>query len=157
LPSLWWSVSAIKTRSSDNIGSFGLFGLGYLSEDDLEAIEFIKNNTNTDDIVLEAVGKSYTKSNILSSYAGRSTLLGWVNHQLQWRSETSTIIELDNAIEAFYKNPQKDNLILNKYKVEYIVLSTYEKKRYDLNNDDQFRSFKLIFENDYYKIFKVND
>ena len=32
-----------------------------------------------------------------------------------------------------------------------------KKKRYDLNNDDQFRSFELIFENDYYKIFKVND
>jgi len=157
IPSLWWSVSAIKTRSSDNIGSFGLNGLDYLSEDDIEAIQFIKNNTNKNDIVLEGVGKSYTKSNILSSYTGRSTLLGWVNHQLQWRSETSEIIALDNAIEEFYKNPQTSNLILNKYKVEYIVLSTYEKKRYDLNNDDQFRSFELIFENDYYKIFKVND
>ncbi len=157
IPSLWWSVSAIKTRSADNIGSFGLNGLDYLREDEIEAIQFIKNNTNKSDIVLEGVGKSYTKSNILSSYTGRSTLLGWVNHQLQWRSETSEIIELDNAIEEFYKNPQTSNLILNKYKVEYIVLSTYEKKRYDLNNDDQFRSFKLVFENDYYKIFKVND
>jgi len=157
IPSLWWSVSAIKTRSADNIGSFGLNGLDYLREDEIEAIQFIKSNTNKSDIVLEGVGKSYTKSNILSSYTGRSTLLGWVNHQLQWRSETSEIIELDNAIEEFYKNPQTSNLILNKYKVEYIVLSTYEKKRYDLNNDDQFRSFKLVFENDYYKIFKVND
>ena len=76
IPSLWWSVSAIKTRSADNIGSFGLNGLDYLREDEIEAIQFIKSNTNKSDIILEGVGKSYTKSNILSSYTGRSTLLG---------------------------------------------------------------------------------
>jgi uncharacterized membrane protein len=157
IPSIWWSSSAIMTRANDNIGAFNSNGLNFLTNSEDEAINFIKTNIPKDQIILEGVGKSYTRSNIITAASNRATLLGWVNHQLQWRSNPELILSLNTMIEEFYNNPTKDNELLNTYNVEYILLSTFEKKRYDLNNDSNFNDFKQVFENDNFKIFKVND
>tara|TARA_B100001175_G_C19414690_1_gene592996 strand:- start:418 stop:1029 length:612 start_codon:yes stop_codon:yes gene_type:complete len=157
IPSIWWATASIRTRSIDNIGAFSTNGLDYLNESEVEAINFIKDNISKESIILEGVGKSYTRSNIISASTGRSTVLGWVNHQLQWRSDYELIINLDNQIEKFYTNPSLDSEIIKLYNVKYILLSTFEKKRYDLKSDSNFNEFKLIFENKDFKIFRLND
>ncbi len=157
VPSIWWNASAIKTRNNENIGSFKLNGLSYLTKFEVEVINFINSSIPKNQIILEGVGKSYTRSNLISAASNRATLLGWVNHQLQWRSNQELILSLDKKIEEFYLNPSKDHEILNTYNVEYVLLSTFEKKRYDLNSESNFNNFKLIFENKDFKIFKVND
>jgi len=157
VPSVWWGVSAIRSRSIDNIGSFGINGLSYLNQSEIEVIDFIKNNIPKESIILEGVGKSYTRSNIISAATGRSTVLAWINHQLQWRSDSELILDLNNKIENFYLNPSHENQMLKEYNVKYILLSTFEKKRYDLNNDSKFKNFNLIFENKEFKIFSLNE
>tara|TARA_B100001996_G_scaffold108843_1_gene82253 strand:- start:48792 stop:49940 length:1149 start_codon:yes stop_codon:yes gene_type:complete len=157
IPSVWWNVSAIRSRSIDNIGSFNTNGLDFLNQSEKEVIDFINNNIPKESIILEGVGKSYTRSNIISASTGRATVLAWVNHQLQWRSDSQMILKLNNQIEEFYTTPSIDNEMLNQYNVKYILLSTFEKKRYDLNNDSNFDEFNLIFENKEFKIFGLND
>ena len=157
IPSIWWNVSAIRSRSIDNIGSFNTNGLDFLNQSEKEVIDYINNNIPKESIILEGVGKSYTRSNIISASTGRATVLAWVNHQLQWRSDSQMILKLNNQIEEFYTTPSIDNEMLNQYNVKYILLSTFEKKRYDLNNDSNFDEFNLIFENKDFKIFGLYD
>ncbi|NCG34828.1 MAG: hypothetical protein GWO78_02385, partial [Dehalococcoidales bacterium] len=154
-PSLWWTVAAIKTRSVENQGIYSINGLNYLSPDEKEAISFIRNNIETDKIILEGVGKSYTKSNLFSSATGRSTVLAWVNHQIQWRNDVSTIIELSNKIEHFYNNPNINDQILNEYNISYIIYSDYEKLRYENSNKSDFNEFNLIFANNKINIYSI--
>jgi len=157
VPSIWWNVSAIRSRAIDNIGDFSTNGLDFLNQSEKEVINFIENNISNESIILESVGKSYTRSNIISASTGRATVLAWVNHQLQWRADSQTILELNNKIERFYTNPTLDDEILKQYNVKYILLSTFDKKRYDLNNDSNFDDFNLIFENKEFKIFSLYD
>ena len=154
-PSLWWTVAAIKTRSNENQGTYSMNGLNYLSADEKEAISFIRNNIDTDKIILEGVGKSYTKSNLFSSATGRSTVLAWVNHQIQWRNDVSTIIKLSNKIEQFYNNPNINDQILNEYNISYIIYSDYEKLRYENSNKSDFNEFNLIFANNKINIYSI--
>jgi len=154
-PSLWWTVASIKSRNSENLGSISINGLNYLSEYDKDAIIFIKQNIPKNETVLEGVGKSYTKSNIFSSSTGRSTVLGWVNHQLQWRNDSTSIMDLNNEIEDFYINPSVNHEIINKFKISYIIYSDYEKLRYKKSKNSNFNQFNLIFQNKKINIYSI--
>jgi len=154
-PSLWWTIAAIKTRSNENQGDYSLSGINYLSADDKEAISFIRKNIDKDKIILEGVGKAYSKSNLFSSTTGRATVLAWVNHQLQWRKDLSSIIELNNKIEDFYNNPNINDQIINQYNISYIIYSDYEKLRYKKSKKSDFNKFNLIFENNKINIYSI--
>ena len=58
---------------------------------DSKGVVIGESNISKDEIVLEGVGNSYTKSNFISSATSRSTVLAWTNHQLQWRNDASFI------------------------------------------------------------------
>ena len=154
-PSLWWTVASIKTRNNENLGLISINGLNYLSEDDKEAILYIRENIPKNKIILEGVGKSYTKSNIFSSSTGRSTVLGWVNHQLQWRKDTTSIVQLNNKIENFYNNPSPNNEIINQYNISYIIYSNYEKLIYEKSKSSNFNQFNLVFQNKKINIYSI--
>ena len=154
-PSLWWTVASIKTRNNENLGLISINGLNYLSEDDKEAILYIRENIPKNKIILEGVGKSYTKSNIFSSSTGRSTVLGWVNHQLQWRKDTTSIVQLNNKIENFYNNPSPNNEIINQYNISYIIYSNYEKLIYKESESSNFNQFNLVFQNKKINIYSI--
>ena len=156
IPSIWWPIASMVTRNIDNEGPNSLNGLSYLDDKELEIISYIKSNISKDEIVLEGVGNSYTKSNFISSATSRSTVLAWPNHQLQWRNDASFILDLENKIEDFYNNPSKDHHIIKTYNISYIIYSNYERLIYKNSDISNFDQFNLIFENDKYALYSIN-
>jgi YYY domain-containing protein len=71
----------------------GLDGIAYVGEhsaDELAAIRWLQENANPDDVLLEAAGCSYQvngaiPSNRASAFSGVPTVVGWSNHERQWR------------------------------------------------------------------------
>lgn len=156
IPSIWWPIASMVTRNIDNEGPNSLNGLSYLDDKELEIISYIKSNILKDQIVLEGVGNSYTKSNFISSATARATILAWPNHQLQWRNDASFILDLENKIEDFYNNPSKDHHIIKTYNISYIIYSDYERLIYKNSDISNFDQFNLIFENDKYALYSIN-
>ncbi|MBI63313.1 MAG: hypothetical protein CL775_04845 [Chloroflexi bacterium] len=153
VPSIWWSISALNSRFQEHQGIRGLDGLSYLIDEEKELISFIKNNTQTEDIVLETVGRAYTKSNLISASTGRATILGWPNHEIQWRGSSTAINDLKDKIELFYQDPNNNMELVSEYNLKYLILSKSDilKNKYDEN--EFIKSFDLIFENKEYKFF----
>ena len=54
---------------------------------DYRGIEWLQQNAGPDAVVLEAVGGAYSDYGRVSSATGLPTLLGWANHERQWRGE----------------------------------------------------------------------
>ena len=156
VPSIWWSIASIATRNIDNGGENTLNGLSYLDDSELEIISYIKHNIPADEIVLEGVGKSYTKSNFISSATSRSTALAWTNHQLQWRKNTQYILDLEKSIEDFYNNPTLDHHVIKTYNISYIIFSDYERLIYKDSNISNFDKFNLLFDNEKYRLYSLN-
>jgi uncharacterized membrane protein len=51
-----------------------------------EILQWIRENTSANDILLEPAGGAYQKEeNFFSAFSGRATLVGWRNHEGLWR------------------------------------------------------------------------
>jgi len=153
VPSIWWSISALNSRFEEHQGIIGLDGLSYLTDEEKELISYIKKNTQTKDIVLETVGRAYTKSNFISASTGRATILGWPNHEIQWRGSNTVINDLKDNIELFYQDPNNNMELINEYNIKYLILSKSDILLNKYDENEFIKSFDLIFENKEYKFF----
>ncbi len=153
VPSFWWTISALNSRFEEHQGIRGFDGLSYLIDEEKELISFIKKNTQTEDIVLETVGRAYSKSNFISASTGRATILGWPNHEMQWRGSSAAINDLQYKIELFYQDPNNNMEFLNEYNIKYVILSKNDILLNQYDENEFIKSFDLIFENKEYKFF----
>lgn len=153
VPSFWWTISALNSRFEEHQGIRGFDGLSYLIDEEKELISFIKKNTQTEDIVLETVGRAYSKSNFISASTGRATILGWPNHEMQWRGSSAVINDLQYKIELFYQDPNNNMEFLNEYNIKYVILSKNDILLNQYDENEFIKSFDLIFENKEYKFF----
>jgi len=153
VPSIWWSISALNSRFEEHQGIIGLDGLSYLTDEEKELISYIKTNTQTKDIVLETVGRAYSKSNFISASTGRATILGWPNHEIQWRGSSIVVNDLKDKIELFYQDPNNNMELINEYNIKYLILSNSDILLNKYDENEFIKSFDLIFENKEYKFF----
>ena len=153
LPSFWWTISALNSRFEEQKGIRGLDGLSYLIDEEKELISFIKRNTQTEDIILETVGRAYSKTNFIPASTGRATVLGWPNHEIQWRGSANMINDLQYKIELFYQDPHNNMDLINEYKIKYVILSKNDILINKYDENEFIKSFDLIYENKEYKFF----
>jgi uncharacterized membrane protein len=95
----------------------GLDGAAYLDEiapDDLAAIEWLTNNAEEEDVVLEAPGCSYEvnggePTSRVAAFTGVPTVIGWAGHERQWRGGQDDLYnEIDprrQEVEAMFAAP----------------------------------------------------
>ena len=112
-----------------------LSGVTYLQHTDpgLHAtIEWVRGNLDPRrDVVLEAVSESYTAGNMLATATGVPTLLGWPNHERQWRRELPET-ERRAAVNAIYRAGATPATIelARRFAVTYVYLGREEQARY---------------------------
>ena len=136
-----------------------LDGLNYMRKHhpyDYEAIMWIRNNLNEDDFIVEAPGRVYTWSSIVSSNTGIPTIIGWTQHEAHWRGYWPT--ERENDVNIIYTSNNFTEIInlLQKYDAKYIYVGFVEKERYSeevFNRFDNF--FEIVFQNYGVKIYRV--
>lgn len=114
--------------------------------DDYAGINYLIDNAEPSDIIVEASGSSYRYNSRVSVFTGLPSVIGWSSHEQGWRCGIINTSERLNDIKQIYENPSKSLDLLNKYNVRYIYAAELENKLYDVNLPSE--CLKLVFESD---------
>jgi uncharacterized membrane protein len=150
----------------------GLYGLNWMQTqypDDYKAVVWIRENIicsetttgqcNSQPVIVEANGESYTDYARVSANTGLPTIIGWPVHEWLWRGsydeagkripEVATVYESKDMVETIN--------VLKKYNAEYIFIGQLEKDKYKNLNINKLNSLgKTIYETGNTKIIKIN-
>jgi YYY domain-containing protein len=114
----------------------GLDGLAYGEEtnpDDTAAIRWLAQHAVPGDIVLEAAGCSYLPFdrlpfNRVSAFTGVPTVIGWANHERQWRAgQLQFLAQIDRRqadVAAMFADPNSP--LFDTYGVTWLFVGEYE-------------------------------
>lgn len=114
----------------------------------VEAGEFVRDNTEEGSLFM--CGTQHL--NPVASIAGRKIVCGpdlW----LYYHGINTT--ERKQDIQAFFENPEENVQILQKYDVDYIYVSSYERSSYAVKQETLDAMFDVVFENYEATIYKV--
>ena len=109
-----------------------------------------------DGVIAEAVGGAYSAYARISIYTGLPTVLGWGNHEGQWR-EYALQGSRQQDIETLYTTPDWfiAQEIINRYDIRYIYIGGLERTTYPVN-EDKFKQFlKPVFQQGNVTIYEV--
>lgn len=126
----------------------GLFGLSYLEEinqHEAAAIEWLRENTDEDSVIVEAPGCSYGADNgiphnRMSMGTGVPTIIGWEGHQFQWRRQQTRLLaeieERQEMVSTIFEEPLGADApgYLDDYGVTHIVVGAHETLGYERCN-----------------------
>lgn len=117
------SLDGLSKVKSDSPGEFAL-------------IEWLLENVQPDEGLVEAVGPDYSNFGRISASTGVSTILGWVGHERQWRGPHWNPSERLNDVRLIYESSNKEEVLslLKKYDIRYVVLGPRERSAYSIQN-----------------------
>jgi YYY domain-containing protein len=156
-----------KTNRFQPPGGFTLDGAAYYARQnpaEMDAIYWLSNAPPG--VVAEAVGPAYSAYTRVATHSGQPNVLGWVNHQLQWRGGTREIGSREQDLERLYCTGDwnEANAVLRHYGVRYVFVGTLEVIRYQPNDStcprglvlDKFDRFlPVVLESGNIKIYQV--
>ena len=118
-------------------GSYrGINGEKWLAKEvpgDYGGILWLRNNARGGEVVLEAVGESYTKNARVSAFTGLPTVLGWRVHEWLWRGGFDIPGERTEEVRVVYEDPGSRAAweVLERYGVRYVFVGTKEREAYE--------------------------
>jgi YYY domain-containing protein len=109
-----------------------------------------------DGVVAEAVGGAYSSYGRISIYTGLPTVLGWGNHEGQWRDQALQGSR-QSDIEALYKSNDwvTTQDILNRYNIRYVFVGGLERSTYQVNDEKFNRFLKPVFQQGNVTVYEV--
>ncbi len=102
--------------------------------DDWKAIQWINANLRPTSgevpIILEAPGGGYENNGRISAFTGLPALLGWTNHEGQWRGNYTEINRRMPVIQQIYTTPSAEEALdlLHQWNVRYVILGNAERQ-----------------------------
>ncbi|HET9909451.1 MAG TPA: DUF2298 domain-containing protein, partial [Anaerolineales bacterium] len=122
--------------------------------DEAAAIQWLQSAP--DGVVAEAVGNAYSNYARISIYTGLPTVLGWGNHEGQWR-EQSLQGSRQQDIETLYSTSDWATAqdIINRYGIRYIYVGNLERNSYRISEDKFSRFLKPAFQQGSATIYEV--
>lgn len=128
---------------------------------DYEIIQWFNENVEGQPTILESQGDSYTDHNRVSAYTGLPTVAGWWVHQWLWRGSPDVVGRRIPDIETIYQSGDIGITLqaIEKYNVEYIVVSELEREKYTALNEEKIKQIATeVFKskNGVGSIYKVN-
>ncbi len=113
--------------------------------DEAAAIEWLRSAP--DGVVAEAVGGAYSSYARISIYTGLPTVLGWGNHEGQWRDQALQGSR-QGDIETLYTTNDwiTTQDILNRYNIRYVFVGGLERSTYHVNEEKFNRFLRLVFQ-----------
>jgi YYY domain-containing protein len=120
-----FEVANPETRTLDGAASLGIY-----NPDDYAAIQWLARAKPG--IVVEAVGGAYSESARVSTFSGQPTVLGWANHEGQWRGGSAEMGSRADDIALLYttSNWTEAENILKQYNIRYVYIGRLERTTY---------------------------
>jgi len=159
---LWYPKFAINSYYHNLKNYIGLNGTIWLKEENPDLyflIKWFNKNIKGQPVILEAPGDSYTEYNVISSYTGLPTVSGWFVHEWLWRGDSSFPQKRVTDITEIYTNPNQKltRSLLEKYKVEYVIIGKNERQKFPNIDEKKFNELgTMVFENLSTKVYKIN-
>ena len=123
-----------------------------------EMIDWFRKNTDPKDIVLEAFGNGYTDYARVSTFAGRPTYVGWLNHEQVWRSNGYQLVfqrrKKVEEIGAKY-NLIVFNQFLREHRIRWIVLGRLEREQFSKELVYLIDKYPIAFSNPHVQVHQV--
>ncbi|MBN1286151.1 MAG: hypothetical protein JXB47_12205 [Anaerolineae bacterium] len=116
--------------------------------DDEAAIACLSAYEKGDDaVVAEAVSyKAYSQYTRVATLSGIPTVMGWRNHEGQWRGATFGEVagSRESDMDRFYKAPRLEDIqdIIDRYEIDYIFVGTLE--RQDFGDSGGLAKFETL-------------
>ena len=113
----------------------GLDALAYLARSDpqeYQAARWLDENVRGTPVVLEATGGPFSDFARISSRTGLPTVLGWANHEVQWRGGYDLLAGRAEDIERIYltQDLREAQALMARYGVEYVVVGRVEREAF---------------------------
>jgi Chlor_Arch_YYY domain len=116
--------------------------------DDVGAIDWLNQNVNGVEVVLEANGDSYTDYERVSVMTGLPTVLGWRTHEWLWKSDTTILDGRAADIETIYTSTDTEKVkrLLEKYHVSYLYVGKMERDKFAKMSGEILKSLgKVVY------------
>lgn len=135
LSSVYFSVAAAVTKTVRSGLGPNLNSLSFLesrNSDELEVIYELDNLSDYDDVILEAVGGSYSEFGRISEASGVPTVIGWTFHETQWHGSNESFADREEDVRSIYTSDQTDEIrqLLDKYELTMVVVGPRERSTY---------------------------
>jgi YYY domain-containing protein len=120
-------------------------GASFVVADDYQAIMCLNQLVEGDDAVaVEAIGPAYrSEYGRVAALTGIPILLGWENHEGQWRGSTYPQIagSRNPDVRSLYEDPRWDvaQAIIERYGIQYVFFGNSERNQYGVGGEDKFR------------------
>ena len=122
--------------------------------DEAAAIQWLRSAP--DGVVAEAVGGAYSSYARIANYTGLPTVLGWDNHEGQWR-DYALIGNRRQDIETLYTTPDGfiAQEIVARYNIRYIYVGGLERSTYPVDESKFNSLYRLVFQQGNVTIYEV--
>jgi YYY domain-containing protein len=157
LSGMVYSVGTIIETTQGFTRKPTLDGLNYYVNyypEDWAAVQWLNKNVSKNDVVLEGTRGAYWiegRSSRIAMLTGIPTVMGWVNHESQWRGSVfSEVANREGDINTIYvsRDWETTKVLLDKYNINYVVISPSESQWYGTINLSKFENnMTLVFEN----------
>lgn len=116
--------------------------------DDYAMLTWLNSHANPNSVLAEAVGDSYTYYARISANTGLAAVLGWPNHEYQWRNtyvySSERITDMFNLYNADSVTQAQE--IIQKYGIDYIIVGGQELLKYpDINEPVLKQTGSIVF------------
>ena len=109
-----------------------------------------------DGVVAEAVGGAYSSYARISVYTGLPTVLGWGNHEGQWRDQALQGTRAEDIQTLYSVNDWTITQdIINRYNIRYIYVGNLERSTYQVNEEKFNRFLKPVFQQGSVTIYEI--
>lgn len=142
------SSNGLRTPTLDGLEYYRLY-----YPDDWALIDWMNNNLPHDAIILEGTKGAYWvegRSSRVSMITGFPTVMGWVNHEAQWRGDYfSNLANRESDIQTIYTT--RDWIVvedlLDRYGVTHVIVSPLEYEWYRGIQQNKFdQNMQRVFE-----------
>ena len=113
-------------------------------------------------VMAEAVsetGGSYTTYNIISTFSGMPTVLGWIGHESQWRGGYLEIGSRQSDLRVLYGTSEwsQAESVIDLYNIRYVVVGELERQTYQLDERKFEENLIKVFDSTTVDIYEVRN
>jgi len=135
LSSVYFPVAAAVAKTTSSGLGPNLDSLSYMESkdsDELNVINDLREIADSDDVLVEAIGDSYSEYSRISGSSGVPAVIGWAFHERQWHGTDELFADREEDVRTIYTTRDTEELqaLIDKYGITFVVLGPRERSTY---------------------------